>query len=710
MRRNKRRNKLIISLFLLLFFILIISLSAQQGWIIQNPLPTNQYLMDIQMINSQTGYVAGYYGTLLKTTNAGKNWINMNVPTTKHLESLFFYNEYTGWIGGGEGLLAKTTNGGINWAFKSFDTTKTLISIYYKNENEGYMGARYGGLFRTTNAGLNWVNLDTLNKYLINKYYFSSGLIGYASGSYDYNSTFYGLFLKTNNGGYNWNMIPPSGSLSEFLSMKFFNSNTGYIGGDMLLRTTNSAANWDYINKPSGEIYSFYFKDFYTGYILNYYQSEKPKLYKTTNAGASWENLNISDKYYFYEVEGVGDTLYLSGYLGDLARSYNGGANWSYNDIIKPYLYSMYFFNSLTGWACGSDGSLVYTDDGGELWQKKPFPDTTTLLKTMHFVNNNTGFIGGNYGKLFRTTNAGNNWEMYSTNITSTFFYLSFINSLTGFASTYQGEIFKTTNSGVNWYLIKNFNGTSFYDIHFFNENKGLISKSFEGTQILITTDGGTEWNSVFSPDCLLYDFYFINDNTGYASGTSRIYKTTNGGYNWFQVNSYTGGFMYSVYAKQNYVWACGGSGKILFSSNGGSNWQYQDSKTNQTLNCIFFLDLNTGYVCGGPGYIAKTTNSGIVFISKISSTIPELYLLEQNYPNPFNSSTIIKFHIPKNENITIKLYDILGRYVLTLINEIKSPGIYQIELNASSLPSGIYFYKLTSDSFTSSKRLVLLK
>jgi hypothetical protein len=167
---------------------------------------------------------------------------------------------------------------------------------------------------------------------------------------------------------------------------------------------------------------------------------------------------------------------------------------------------------------------------------------------------------------------------------------------------------------------------------------------------------------------------------------------------------------MYSVCAKQNSVWACGGSGKIMFSSNGGSNWQDQNSKTNQTLNCIFFLDLNTGYVCGGPGYIAKTTNSGIVFTSKISSSIPETYLLEQNYPNPFNSSTIIKFHIPKKENITIKLYDILGRDVLTLLKETKSPGIYQIELNASALPSGIYFYTLISGSFTSSKRLVLLK
>lgn len=665
--------------------------------------------MDIQMINSQTGYTSGWYGTLLKTTNAGQNWINLNIPTTKDVESLFFFNENTGYIGGGVGLLAKTTNGGINWEFKNFDTTKRLMSIYFKNNNEGYIGCRYGGLFRTSNGGTNWTNLDTQNIYIINKFYFSTTSTGYASGVYKSGSSYLGVFLKSTDNGLNWSMNHPP-NYSPYASMKFFNPNTGYIGGDVLFYTTNGSATWNAVNKPTGSIYAFYFKDFYNGYIINWFQSENPKIFKTINGGISWENLNILNNYYFYEISGINDTLYISGYLGEMAHSYNGGTNWIYNEINHSSLYSVYFFNYSTGWVCGSNGTLLYTDNGGELWQKKYFPDSSASLLNILFVNNNTGFIGANYGRIFRTLNAGNNWDSFTAG-TATFFYLSFINASTGFASTYLGEIYRTTNTGDNWNLFYNFNETFYKDIHFFSEIKGIIIKSLGGNSaILLTTDGGLSWNNVLTPELDLFDLYFVNNNTGYTCGAMNIYKTTNGGFNWQLLTTYNSAFMYSICSKENKVWASGGSGKIMFSSNSGVNWQYQNSKTNQTLNCIFFLDTNTGYICGNAGYIAKTTNSGTVFISKINSAIPQNFFLEQNYPNPFNSSTIIKFHIPKTVSVQIKLYDILGREIMTLVNESKSSGIYEVLFDATLLPSGIYFYRFTTENYSNTKKMLLIK
>ena len=93
-------------------------------------------------------------------------------------------------------------------------------------------------------------------------------------------------------------------------------------------------------------------------------------------------------------------------------------------------------------------------------------------------------------------------------------------------------------------------------------------------------------------------------------------------------------------------------------------------------------------------------------------------FRLEQNYPNPFNPSTKIKFTIPyvnaseakQSELVTLKVYDVLGTEVVTLLNEKKSAGIYEVEFDARQLPSGIYFYQLRTESFTNTKKMVLLK
>ena len=85
-------------------------------------------------------------------------------------------------------------------------------------------------------------------------------------------------------------------------------------------------------------------------------------------------------------------------------------------------------------------------------------------------------------------------------------------------------------------------------------------------------------------------------------------------------------------------------------------------------------------------------------------------YSLSNNYPNPFNPSTIINYSIPRSSQVQIKLYDILGREVETLVNEVKSPGNYEVNFNASSLASGVYLYRLQAGSFVQTKKMMLLK
>lgn len=96
--------------------------------------------------------------------------------------------------------------------------------------------------------------------------------------------------------------------------------------------------------------------------------------------------------------------------------------------------------------------------------------------------------------------------------------------------------------------------------------------------------------------------------------------------------------------------------------------------------------------------------------ISNITTEIPKEYNLSQNYPNPFNPVTMIKFALPKASFVSLKVYDMLGRQVADLVNEQKSAGQYLVDFDASSLTSGVYFYRLESNGYVDVKRMVVLK
>ena len=89
---------------------------------------------------------------------------------------------------------------------------------------------------------------------------------------------------------------------------------------------------------------------------------------------------------------------------------------------------------------------------------------------------------------------------------------------------------------------------------------------------------------------------------------------------------------------------------------------------------------------------------------------LPEKFELHQNYPNPFNPTTIIKFQISELSFVTLKVYDVLGSEIATLVNEEKSVGGYEVEFDATTLPSGIYFYRLQAGDFIETKKMVLMK
>jgi len=102
--------------------------------------------------------------------------------------------------------------------------------------------------------------------------------------------------------------------------------------------------------------------------------------------------------------------------------------------------------------------------------------------------------------------------------------------------------------------------------------------------------------------------------------------------------------------------------------------------------------------------------NSVPIGIRPISTQVPDKYDLKQNYPNPFNPKTIIGFQVPRSGFVNLKLFDVQGREATTLVNDDLVPGKYEIEFDASNYASGIYFYKLQAETYSETKKMVLIK
>jgi hypothetical protein len=128
-------------------------------------------------------------------------------------------------------------------------------------------------------------------------------------------------------------------------------------------------------------------------------------------------------------------------------------------------------------------------------------------------------------------------------------------------------------------------------------------------------------------------------------------------------------------------------------------------------LSTKYFWRVNATNILGTSAWsVIKNFTIRTTGIKQISSEIPPDYKLFNNYPNPFNPATTIKFQIPKTGLVEIKVFDITGKLITTMINQTLKEGIYETSFNASSLPSGIYFVKLQAGNFTGINKIVLVK
>ena len=387
--------------------------------------------------------------------------------------------------------------------------------------------------------------------------------------------------------------------------------------------------------------------------------------------------------------------------------------------------------------------------------------NTNNALLNIKFYDNNTGFISGYGGVMLKTTNSGSNWTVTDLGLSGKFMNgLCVVNQNVIYSVGFYETIIKSTNGGVNWTFIKNGpygQGHSYEAVYFINENTGWICGS--GSLIFKTTNGGVSFDSVNIPVGYLFDIYFRNENEGLVCGeAATMYRTTNGGSNWQEIivpvgneaanfnrlsiindsiiytqgvqnnkiyKSYNFGNTWDSVARvfgadDSYTlcfpneltgWCAGSFGLMYKTTNGGYNWQQVDLSNFNTayFRGFWFKNDSSGWAIGGLGKILYTTNGGLTFVSS-ETKISADFKLHQNYPNPFNSSTLLSFDVMKYGDYKLEIYNSLGQVIEKFCYLSLNPGHHKLNFNSSSLSSGVYYYKLSSNNNTITKSMVLIR
>lgn len=389
----------------IIFFVVVLLLHSlnvhsQSSWFWQNPIPTASNLFDVQMIDNNTFYMCGNGGTIIKTTNAGQNWILQESYTEETLFALYFVNVNTGWAVGSDdkGIIRKTTDGGNTWFAQTSPQLYALRDVVFLNSNTGYIAAQ-NKILKTTNSGANWLEQSTPSSVIYFSVYFVNENTGWASGQT-------GTLIRTTNGGANWES-QASGHNKHIWSVYMIDANNGYAAGE-------------------------------SGYIL-----------KTTNGGTNWFSLSAPGNTRLFAISLVSATsLYCVGDSGTIIFSSNGGSSWVNQSFgTSATLRDVVFKNSNLGFIAGKNGVILTTTNGGTNWINRSF--NTVNFYGIDFASIDTGYICGR-GRIYKTINGGINWTQQTTpvpdsvNIKDIFC----ITSNNVWAVPWSGQIIYTTNGG----------------------------------------------------------------------------------------------------------------------------------------------------------------------------------------------------------------------------------------------------------------------
>jgi photosystem II stability/assembly factor-like uncharacterized protein len=394
-----------------------------------------------------------------------------------------------------------------------------------------------------------------------------------------------------------------------------------------------------------------------------------------------------------------------------LYRTLNGGTTWELKNTglaASGDLYGISAIDSLNCWvgwlsATQSPASIYRTTNGGTSWQLQwtlagSFPDGIKMFTPDYGIAIADPTATGQPYQFRYTTNGGNTWNLSPTSPIATNEYgiinaFDFIDTniiWVGSANTNVSgttcKIYRTTN-GINGTWLNTAvsgkggsNGVAYQAIAFTDKNNGLSGSS--GSDIVKTTDGGVTWTVVTPPTG--QTAFSVLDMAGLKDGSNviRVSLADATAYHCFKTTDL------------------------------GTTWAEEVLPAEGSINGIAhmqFVNGSLGFSGGFAGTVLKF--SAPTSVNPENNQIPKNYNLSQNFPNPFNPSTIIKYQIPQNSFVSLKVYNSLGQEAATLVNGMINAGTYEVQFNASNLSSGVYYYVIKAgNNFIQTKKMILIK
>ena len=641
--------------------------------------PTNPSVAFITVFDGVNAAVNGVY----KTTNMGANWTPSSTGiTNKNILSLLINPKNPNVLYAGSSLILPGSTGPSS-IFKSVDGGSTWTSIS-------------NGLPTGTTTGnpVRCLSISTVDTSIV-----LAGLFQ--------NDTTGGIFVTTN-GGTLWvkkyySLIATASQLIRSCAIRPGTTNHFYIGLD---HSVNATPKGVIRSTDGGNTWS----DFNSGAMVNTYPIRalmfKTNLDTTLYAGAA----NSTEP-----GRGVFEYTFPQTIP---ARTWGEQTTGTANS-----LYSVSAVDDYNAWTCGATGKVYRTSNGGVTWVDKSgnLPTANAFYNIFGWDANIaiavTSPAAGGTADIWKTSNGGTNWTNVYTYTGSAAFGDALWMS-DPFNCFYYGDpqggnwdLKKSTNGGDNWVTWATVPTTASGGWN--NAIYGIGNWMWFGTNstfIMFSSNAGVNWSQQTTPLTNSYLMWFNNAMTGVA-GDNALYSTSNGGTNWAALTSPIAANVGGICGRGSEYWAAPQALTIYYSSNNGANWTLQYTST--TAGVIYHMTHSrNGFTVWGVKSNGTIVRYGptLTGIEPIGNTSPTSYTLAQNYPNPFNPVTKINFAIPKQNLVTIKVYDILGREVSTLVNEVKSPGTYSIDFDGSKYASGAYFYKIKAGDFTDTKKMMLIK
>ena len=380
-------------------------------------------------------------------------------------------------------------------------------------------------------------------------------------------------------------------------------------------------------------------------------------------------------------------------------------------------------------------------------WQATTAPVSSSHYSSIAIDNSGRIFAGIGGGGVYRSTDNGAGWAQLSGGLPADAIINSLAASSSGLvvAGAYAG-VYCSTNNGDSWALVRNTETTAVVVA----PDGSIIAGTVGG--VIRSTDKGSTWSSNVLANPGIKSFSKKSDGKMFAAGGA-VYLSTDNGASWAATttgpiapaaltvtpngNVFAGGSGMFLSTNNGTTWTAVNTGllapmiKALASNSAGhifagtimGVYRSTDSGTQWSISGVQYYLYSIAIAPNGFAY-AGTEKNGLFTTTTATAgvndvrTQPGSFVLRQNYPNPFNPSTSISFSLPRRSFASMKVFDLIGREIATIVSEELSAGDHSYQWNAEGFPSGVYFYRLVADvtrsgqagSFAETKKLTLLR